>query len=102
MTTQPLSALTMLLSRHTRRRALVWRMQSLMGAHGFAEALTRAFLYLLPGRTRALEERRRSARGIWLEATHAINAHRSDRSGGNVARPSRQPSHSNAVVRGHE
>ena len=24
-------------------------------AHGFAEALTRAFLYLLPGRTRALE-----------------------------------------------
>jgi hypothetical protein len=32
---------------------------------------------------------------------HAINAHRSDRSGGNVARPSRQPSHSNAVVRGH-
>src|SRR5262249_16462107 len=44
---------------------------------------------------------RRSARGIWLEATHAINAHRGDRSGGNVARPSRQPSHSNAVVRGH-
>jgi hypothetical protein len=32
---------------------------------------------------------------------HGINAHRSDRSGGNVARPSRQPSHSNAVVRGH-
>src|SRR5215467_4019606 len=31
-----------------------------------------------------------------LEATHAINAHRSDRSGGNVTRPSRQPSHSNA------
>src|SRR5262249_36775265 len=40
----------------------------------------------------------------WLrtsEATHAINAHRSDRGGGNVARLSRQPSHSNAVVRGH-
>src|SRR5262245_65334567 len=47
-------------------------------------------------------ERRRSARGIWLEATHAINAHRGDCSGGNVARPSRQPSHSNAVVRGHQ
>jgi hypothetical protein len=46
-------------------------------------------------------ERRRSARGIWLEATLAINAHRSDRSGGDVARSSRQPSHSNAVVRGH-
>src|SRR5215813_1407987 len=43
-----------------------------------------------------------SARGIWPEATHAIDAHRSDRSGGNVARPSRQPSHSNAVVRGHQ
>ena len=38
---------------------------------------------------------------IWLEATNAINAHRRDRSGGNVARPSRQPSRSNAVVRGH-
>src|SRR5215813_2115743 len=48
------------------------------------------------------EEQRRSARRIWLEATHAINAHRSDRSGGYIARPSRQPSHSNAVVRGHE
>jgi hypothetical protein len=42
-----------------------------------------------------------SARGIWLEATYAINAHRSDRSGGNVCRRSCQPSHSNAVVRGH-
>src|SRR5215831_15802367 len=47
-------------------------------------------------------ERRRSARGIWLEATNAINAHRRDHSGGNVARPSRQPSRANAVVRGHQ
>src|SRR5262249_46065251 len=79
-------------------------MQSLAGCSWFRRgALTRAFLYLLPGRSRAWSsERRRSAGGIWLEATHAINAHRSDRSSGNVARLSRQPSHSNAVVRGDE
>src|SRR5262249_52902329 len=35
------------------------------------------------------------------EVTHAIHAHRSELSSGNVARLSRQPSHSNAVVRGH-
>jgi hypothetical protein len=49
-----------------RRRALAWRMQSSWVAHGFAEALTRAFLYLLPGRTRALERSgadRRAASG---------------------------------------
>ena len=39
---------------------------------------------------------------FWLEATNAINAHGSDRSGVNVARPSRQPSRSNAVVCGDE
>jgi hypothetical protein len=67
-------------------------------AHGFAEALTRAFLFLLPGRSRALERGAAPIVGWHLAGgDHAINAHRSDRSGGNVARPSRQPSRSNLI-----
>jgi hypothetical protein len=78
-------------------------MQSLMGCSWFGLGVNSRILVFCcrAGVGRWSAERRRSARGIWLEAAHAINAHRSDRSGGNVARPSRQPSRSNAVVRGH-
>ena len=74
-----------------------------MGCSWFRRGVNpRILVFVAVGVGRWSAEQRRSARGIWLEATHVINAHRSDPSGGNVARPSRQPSHSNAVVRGHE
>src|SRR5262245_6649102 len=70
--------------RRPHRRLFVWRRAGLGGPIGLTLATGDA-----------------KSAAIRLEATHAINAHRGDRSGGNVARPSRQPSHSNAVVRGH-
>src|SRR5215471_2347927 len=69
--------------RRAHGRLFVWRRAGLGGPIGLTPATGDA-----------------KSAAIRLEATHAINAHRGDRSGGNVARPSRQPSHSNAVVRG--
>src|SRR5215831_1991798 len=61
-------------------------MQSLMGCSWFRLGVNSRILVFCcrAGVGRWSAERRRSARGIWLEATHAINAHRSDRSGGNL------------------